>query len=187
MAGRERLIGESLMPTELDFSFDVSVSGESLLAGNGQLERVAWVSKRIRRDDFFFLQDGSFSKLLFEELVGCFVNGHFIATCALGYSLIERTIAGRLSHQGESSLAGKMGGHLLQGALDRGWITREEFDDMESLRKVRNPMVHFKPQSAQNRPEVRANACGLSTAQLLEADAKRILEAAIKVLGKTAV
>ena len=48
------------MSHDLDFSFDVSVSGEQLLDGNGQLGRVAWLSKRIRRDDFFLLQDGSY-------------------------------------------------------------------------------------------------------------------------------
>lgn len=174
------------MSDDLDFSLDISVSGEELLGGTDQMGRVAWLSQRIRRDDFFLLQDGSFSKLLFGELLECFVNGQFIATAILGFSLIERTIAGRLSHIGERA-EGKSSRQLLRSALDRKWITQLEFDSLDKLRNVRNPLVHFKDHLAPNRPEVKAVVSGRDTAQLLEADAKRILEATIHVLGKTAL
>ena len=90
------------MPQDLGFSFDISASGEELLNGSGQLERITWLTKRIRQGDFFLLQDGSYSRLLLSELLECFVGGHFIATSILGFSLIERSIAGRLAFNGDA-------------------------------------------------------------------------------------
>ena len=173
------------MSHDLDFSFDVSVSGEQLLDGNGQLGRVAWLSKRIRRDDFFLLQDGSYSKLLFSELLQCYVAGHFIATCVLGFSLIERTIAGRLSFIGDPAAARYKSEDLLNVARDQGWLSESEFQKLDALRATRNPIVHFRAPLSSSRPEVKAAVAGRSTAQLLEFDAKAILKTAIQILRKT--
>ena len=175
------------MSNDLDFSFDVSATGEQLLGGSGQFVRGAWLSQRIRRDDFFLLQDGSFSKLLFAEVLECYVSGHFIATAVLAFSLIERTIAGRLSHIGREAEAKGTSQELLRAALNRHWITQNEYDQIDALRDLRNPIMHFKDHLAPNRPEVKAAMSGRDTRQLLESEAKSILEAAIHVLGKTAL
>lgn len=89
------------MPNSIDYSLDHPVSGSQLLGGSDRLGRVTWLSKHIHDDDLYLLQDGAFSKLLLTEVLETFVSGQFIATVFLGFSFIERTIAGRLYFMGE--------------------------------------------------------------------------------------
>ena len=136
------------MPQDLGFSFDISASGEELLNGSGQLERITWLTKRIRQGDFFLLQDGSYSRLLLSELLECFVGGHFIATSILGFSLIERSIAGRLAFNGDAKKSEAKSVELLNAAKERGWLTESEFHVLDKLREMRNPLVHFHAQES---------------------------------------
>lgn len=175
------------MSDELEFSLDVTVSGDELLSGTGRLGRIVWLAQRIRKDDLFLLQDGSFSKLLFNETIECFVGGQFIATVVLGFSLVERAIAGRLSHVGDKKAAKGRSEELLVSALKKGWLSQTEFDQIKALGALRNPVVHFREHLSMSRPEVKATVNGRNISQMLESDAKRILELAIHVLGKTAL
>ena len=81
-----------------NLSFDLSASGEAMLNETSTLARAKWLEANFRRGDIFFFQDGAFSKLLFSEILECFVAGRDIATIVLGFSFIERVIAGRLAH-----------------------------------------------------------------------------------------
>lgn len=175
------------MPNDFDFSFDHAVSGDALLGGTGQLGRMSWLGKRLRENDLYLLQDGTFSKLLFNEILECFVGGQFIATIVLGFSFIERTIAGRLSHVGKKAAARGSSEELIESALQWEWLTQTEHDHINELRTLRNPIVHFREPLTETRPEVKATLNARSTAQMLETDAKKILEAAIHVLGKTSL
>jgi hypothetical protein len=175
------------MSDNLDFSFNVLISGEAVLEKEGRLSRINWLAHRIRNDDFFLMQDGSYSKLLFTELLECYISGQFTATTILGFTLIERSIAGRLSHVGQASDAQGKSDDLLKSALAKNWITNDEYNKLDGLRKVRNPLVHFRPHLASTRPEVRAAENGRDVQLMLERDAKEILEAAIHLLGKTAL
>jgi len=175
------------MTTELEFSFDHPVFGQELLGGNGYLARASWVAKRIREDDIFHMQDGTLSQLLFKEVLSSFVAGQYIAAIVLGFSLIERTVAGRLAFIGDNDAALAKSEDLLKNAFDRKWLKEEEYDLLNKLRKVRNPIVHFRDPLSESRPEVRAASTAQSTIQILEEDAKCILDAAIRVLGKTAL
>lgn len=175
------------MVKKLDFSFDRTVTGEELLVGSGRLGRLAWLAKRIPEKDLYLLQDGAFSQFLFSEVSESFVNGQFIATIVLGFSFIERTIAGRLSFVSEKNAAKGTSEQLIDAALAKGWVTTEEKKLLNNLRALRNPIVHFKEPLAQNRPEIRALMEAKTASQLLEHDAKNILEAMIHVLNKTAL
>ena len=175
------------MKTELDFSFDRTVHGEELLGGTGHLARASWLAKRVREDDIYFMQDGTLSQLLLNEVLNSFLAGQHIATIVLGFSLIERTVAGRLAFIGEKTAAMLKSEPLLKAALARKWLTDEEHLALDELRKLRNPIVHFRDHLSDVRPEVRAALNARTTEQVLEADAKRILETVIHVLKKTAL
>lgn len=175
------------MKTEFDFSFDRPVHGEELLGGTGQLARASWLAKRVREDDIYFMQDGTLSQLLFKEALSTFVAGQYIATIVLAFSLIERTVAGRLAFVGEKSAALAKSEALLKSALEHEWLRTEEHELLDELRKLRNPIVHFRDHLSETRPEVRAALNARTTEHVLEGDAKQILEAAIHVLQKTAL
>lgn len=133
------------------------------------------------------MQDGTLSQLLFKEVLSSFVAGQYIATIVLGFSLIERTVAGRLAFSGDKSAASAKSETLLMNALERGWLKKEEHEHLNELRRLRNPIVHFRDHLSGTRPEIRADLNARTTEQVLETDAKRILEAAIYVLQKTAL
>lgn len=176
------------MPEEFDFSIERSINGEELFRGSGSLERLAWLNKCVPGASFFFLQDGEFSKLVFQEAADSFVNGQFIAAIVLGFSFIERTIAGRLSHVGEKSLARDgRSEELFRAAVQRGWLTQPEFGSLEALRSIRNPIAHYRDPLDKNRPEVRAVLQAKTPRLMLEDDAKVVLQAAIRLLAKTAI
>lgn len=174
------------MSTKFYFSLDHAVTKDALLSGTNQLSRADWVVNLLR-DDFYFLQDGEFSRLLLNEVLECFIGGQFIASIILGFSMIERSVAGRLSYIGEKSTAKGNSAQLIEAALKRSWITQAEYDHIDKLRTLRNPIAHFKEFMEESRPEVRASLDGKSTAQLLETDAKKTLEAMIHILEKTAL
>ena len=132
------------MTAELDFSFDRPLYGKDLLGGTGQLARASWVAQRVRDDDIYFMQDGTLSQLLFKEVLSSYVSGQYIAAIVLGFSLIERTAAGRLAFVGDKSAASNNSETLLRKAMERGWLKPDEFDLLDELRKLRNPIVHFR-------------------------------------------
>lgn len=110
-----------------------------------------------------------------------------IATVVLGFSLIERTIAGRLSFNSERKAAGGTSEELVNAALNKKWLTPEEYANLNALRKLRNPIVHFRDHLDASRPEVKALLSAKTTAQIIEEDAKKVVEATIHVLNKTAL
>ena len=114
------------MPNNIDFSPDRAITGSDLLGGSGRLGRVEWLAKHFSAGDLYLLQDGAFSQLLFTDVLETFVGGQFIATIILGFSFIERTIAGRLFFVGEKDAAMGKSEALLNAALRKGWLTIDE-------------------------------------------------------------
>ncbi|MGE0338093.1 MAG: hypothetical protein AB7Q76_22565, partial [Gammaproteobacteria bacterium] len=110
-----------------------------------------------------------------------------IATIALGFSFIERTIAGRLWSVGEKEKANtRHNSKLLSFAKDRGWLTDGEVTALNNLRDVRNYVVHFKdPDSVKTKVR---NIFEKQPRSLdFEKDAYAVMQAAIDVLSKTSL
>lgn len=171
---------------KMDFDLSHTVNSEELLRGSGRLERLSWLSSRIKQGDLYFLQDGARSKLVFQEAADSFVNGQFLSAIALGFSFVERTIAGRLWFIDENTLAKKSGESLLKEALDRSWINDGEFTTLNNLRRLRNYVVHF--QSPSNDKENVKNLFEPNPRSLdFENNAREIIQAAINVLHKTSL
>ena len=175
------------MTTDPDLSFAISESGEALLHSTATLTRAKWLETNFRRDDIYFFQDGVFSKLLFSEILECYIGGRDIAVIVLGFSFIERSIAGRLAHTGSANASALSGEELLEAARDRQWISVGEQQELNEVRKIRNPIVHFKNSLHMTRPEIKSLMAARTTKEMLERDAKQVLKAAIRMLSKTAV
>lgn len=169
----------------IDFSLEHHISGKDFLTAEGGLARVKWLHDQVDQNGLYFLQDGQFSRYLLREITSCFINGQFISTIVLGLSFIERTIAGRFNCNGDNPK--KESKELFSAARDKGWLTQREYDLIEGLRKLRNPIVHFRDPLDPDRPEVRAINESKSPHALLEEDAKAFLAAIISLLNKTAL
>lgn len=175
------------MNTYFEFSLERPVLGSELIGCNGHLSRSNWLAKHIREDDIYFMQDGVLSQIMFKEVLSTFLGGNYLATITLGFSLIERSIAGRLAFIDAKTKACCKSEKLLDEALARGWLTGLEHTSLNDLRILRNPIMHFRDHRSEGRPEVRAALNARTTEQELEAGAKRVLEAAIRVLKKAAL
>jgi len=177
------------MGDDFDFSMDsaCTVKTEELFSGSGRLERLNWIYSRLAKSDLFFLQDGQRSKIIFQEAVGFFVNGQFIAAISLGFSFIERTIAGRLWNIGEKKLAQtRSNSKLLKAAQQHGWLTEGEVIAITNLRDVRNYVTHFRNPDQQG-SKIK-NIFEKKPASVdFEKNAYEIMEATIDVLSKTSL
>jgi hypothetical protein len=175
------------MATESTLSFERGLLALELLHPDSKLGRLAWLAKLINPDDLYFFQDGELSQSLFNEILDAYIAGLDLAACVLGFTFIERSIAGRLSHIGESVAAKGRSEQLLAEALRRGWLSQEEHSTLDGLRLNRNPLVHFKDRLEESRPEIRAIMNAKNTKELLSAEARRIVEAVFTVLKKTSL
>ena len=124
--------------------------------------------------------------MIFQEAADSYVNGQFISCIALGFSFIERTIAGRLWHLNEKSLSKKSGESLLSEALNKKWISEGEFVSLNNLRRLRNYTVHFQPPS-DDENNVKDLFAPDPRSIDFEENAKQVMLAAINVLHKTSI
>lgn len=172
------------MADEIDFSTSRAAFGAELLPNAGQAERLAWLIASLPPRDLYFLQDGSFSVELFREAAQSYINGQFISAVVLGFSFLERTIAGRLHYVGASTAAGKSA-DLIQEAFAKGWLSAQEKEQLHQLRKLRNPVIHFR--EGFEHPDIAAILQAKTLPQYLEGAAKSVMGAAIHVANKTAI
>lgn len=175
------------MTSETTLSLERGLLASELLLHDSRLGRVARLAKLINPDDMYFFQDGELSQNLFREVLDAYVSGLDLATCFLGFTFVERSIAGRLFHIGEKDAAKGRSKQLLEEALRRGWLSQDEHALLDGLRKNRNPLVHFKDHLEESRPEIRALLNAKSTKEMLALEAQRIVEAVFTVLRKTAL
>lgn len=175
------------MVYKLDFDLSCTVKADELLRGSGRLERLSWLNSNLKKGDYYFLQDGERSKLVFQEAMDSYVNEQFLSAIALGISFIERTIAGRLWHLGESALSKKSGEILLKEALSRKWINKGESTDLENLRRIRNYVVHFQEPTTNESENIKDLFLSNPKSIDFEDRAKMVIKAAINVLNKTAL
>ncbi|MGQ3056601.1 MAG: hypothetical protein ACT6T0_05340 [Nevskia sp.] len=172
----------------MDSSWGKTVSKSELMGQCPTLDRATWLNGLIAHIDIYAMQDGEFSKALLAECFSCFVNGHLIATVILGFSLIERTFAGRLDYVGEGkSVTRGSSRKLFEAAQKKGWLTENELSALNDIRALRNPVAHFNEPFDATRPEIRAALNARTGYMQMEKDAKAVLEAAVRVLVKTAL
>ena len=76
---------------------------------------------------------------------------------------------------------------LFQEAWDEGWISKEEFGHFEKVRKLRNPLTHFRTPMHEELPEPRAYREGSEPREVVEGDARQILEVVFRLIERNAV
>jgi hypothetical protein len=72
-------------------------------------------------------------------------------------------------------------------AQDERWISEEEFDLFEKVRKLRNPLTHFRTPMHEELPDFRAFCEGSEPHEVVEGDAKQILELVFRLVERNAV
>ncbi len=127
------------------------------------------------------------SKFLFEEMRYCFAYGQFLAVIVLGFAYIERTLASKFYAAGRDDLERAGIATLLREAHDAGILNEGEADELDRIRRTRNPVTHFRRPLADDSVEYRSLFENDNPYEVLERDAQAVVRAAMKTLEKDAV
>jgi len=102
----------------------------------------------------------------------------------LGLSYIENTLANILYAGGRNDLERKGLADLLKEAKEKGLISEQEFIVFDKVRKIRNPLTHFRKPADRKNIEYRVVEHDKNYNELLEEDAKAALEANFRIMKK---
>lgn len=164
------------------------IEHEDAIARADRIARLEWLASNYPSSDLgFMLHGGWLSHRLLEEARYCFAYGQFLAAAILGVAFIERVFAARFYAAGRDDLERAGGNDLLREALRTAWISQDEFEQFDEVRRLRNPLVHFRRPLAPDTMEYRAVEGEAHPDQLAEGDAQAILMGVFHVLQKSAV
>ena len=127
------------------------------------------------------------SHYLFEEARYCFVYGQYIASIVLSLSYIENTFASVFYASGRNDLQRAPVADLLKKAKEEGLISESEFIVFNKVRKIRNPITHFRKPNDKEIIEYRAVKNDRHPYELLEEDAKIALKANFRMMAKFSI
>jgi len=149
--------------------------------------RLEWIVAHYPAAEGFLLSGGWLSKQLLEEAKYGFVYGQYLAVAMLGVAFVERLLAAQLYAAGRDDLERASARDLLAEALRCGWLSQEDFDRFDCMRRLRNPLVHFRRPLAADTIEARAVGQNSHPDAVLKKDAREILEGVLRLLGRSAV
>ncbi|HHX8497364.1 TPA: hypothetical protein ACVO3H_004506, partial [Vibrio diabolicus] len=90
------------------------------------------------------LTGGLQSHLAFHELANSYVNGNYMAVVLLCQAFIEHSLSGEFIMRGQNTIAESSFKKILESAKAAEIISETLFEQLEVLRKIRNPYVHAK-------------------------------------------
>ena len=152
-----------------------------------RLNRLKWIIENYPDIDISLFLGGLKSHYLFEEARYCFVYGQYIASIMLSLSYIENTLASVFYASGRNDLQKACVIDLLKKAKEEGLISESEFTVFNTVRKIRNPITHFRKPSDKENIESRVVKNNRNPYELLEEDSKTALEATFRIMSKFSV
>ena len=151
-------------------------------------DRLEWLLTKYPESQLGFLIHGGWlSQRLLEEAKYCFVYGQYLATVILATAFVERVLAAEFYARARDDLERASSVTLLREGLDAGLLTPGEFDSLDNVRQLRNPVAHFRRPLAADTVERRAVVGQADPDELVRGDAETVLMAAFDVLRKSAV
>ena len=152
-----------------------------------RLSRLQWLVHKSPAAEYWTFPGGLLAKSLFEETRYCFVYAQFLATTLLGLAYIERTLAALFYGAGRNDLERAGLSDLLREAQTHGLIDRNEFRDLERVRRNRNTYTHFRRPLHENSVESRAILEDEAPYNIIAQDATAVMAAALRILAKNVV
>ena len=148
-----------------------------------RLQRLKWIMNQYPKIDDPLFWGGVKSYYLFEEARYCFVYGQYLASTMLSLSYIENTLGSIFYAGGRNDLQRASLANLLKEAKKEGLISEQEFIVFDKVRKIRNPLTHFRRPDDKDL-DLQAFKKGLNLYEMLEEDAKLALKANFRIMEK---
>jgi len=149
-----------------------------------RVARLEWLESVFPPAEYWAFPGGLVSKFLFEEMRYSFVYGQFLAATMAGLAYIEWTLAAKHFMAGRDDLERAAISVLLREAQDSGLLTAGEVEDLDRLRRARNPVAHFRRPLAGDSVEMRALKDEEHPYEVLEKDARAVVLAAMNLVRK---
>ena len=152
-----------------------------------RLNRLKWIIEEYPNIDISIFHGGIKSYYIFEEARYCFVYGQYIASTMLSLSYIENTLGSVFYAAGRNDLQRAGISDLLKEAQKEGLISEREFSVFDKVRKIRNPMTHFRKPLHRETLEYKAIESDRHPYEVLEEDAKVALKANFRMMEKFSI
>jgi hypothetical protein len=148
--------------------------------------RLEWVREKMPKVDRMVAGCGPISNYQLKEAQYCYVYGQFLAAIVLGLAFVENSLAGELYCTGQKRLSRGKLCDIEKEALKRGWLSEQDHTKLERIRKLRNPVTHFREPGDGERIEARAYREQSDEGAVIENDAREVLQAVFQLLPKIA-
>lgn len=150
-------------------------------------ERLRWLLSATPPQNLWMFHGGLLATQQFEESRYCFVYGQFVASVLLGLAFVERTLAAKFYAMGRNDLQRATIQELLDEAHKVDWLTASDLIAFNAARDLRNPLTHFRKPTHKNLPDMRAFREDRELDELLEQDAKSVLESVFRLIAKSVI
>ena len=154
---------------------------------NNKIERIGrlqFLAEITPENKIWLFHGGFLVKALFEEARYSFVYGQFLASIILGLSFIEKTLASQLFGSGNDEYKDAPLIKIMKGALEKGWINIEEYQQIESAKSIRNRVVHFREPIDRDSIEYIVLDRNKFPYRIIEEEARYILNISFNILSK---
>ncbi|MDP3183185.1 MAG: hypothetical protein Q8M54_10270 [Desulfobaccales bacterium] len=111
----------------------------------------------------------------------------FLASAILGFAYVERALVAMFYGAGRNDLQRANSENLFQEAYAAGWITDQELEIFDKARRLRNPLVHFRKPGHKDSIELRAVQDERHPYNIIEDDAKHILNLVFRLVALNVV
>jgi hypothetical protein len=100
---------------------------------------------------------------------------------------VERNLAALLYGAGRSDLERANIFVLLREAVKNGWLSQQEFKNLDHARSLRNPITHFRRPGDEDAIESRSVTLKELPYSMIEEDARHVMVAAFRMLARQMV
>jgi len=160
------------------------VLNEDKICRSDRIYRLKWIIKEYPAIYFEKHSGDRKSKYLFEEARYCFVYAQFIAATMLSLSYIENMLGSYLFAIDEIRNDKIRSIDLLKKARSLGILFEEEYELFNKIRRIRNPLVHYRKYGREDDFNQRALKERKHPYEILEKDSKMALKAVFRLLEK---
>ena len=94
------------------------------------------------------------------------------------------SLAGAFYAAGRNDLERASIATLSKEALNYGWLSQTDYEAIEQVRDYRNPVTHFRPPGHKERVEARAFYERTGTYEIIERDARAVMQIVFHLLLK---
>ncbi len=163
------------------------LSQEGKLLHKDRISRLKWLIDESPSANYWIFPAGTISAYLFEEARYCYVYGQDLAAILLGISYIEHTLASLFYASGRNDLKRANFELLLKEALKAKYIDSEEYEQLDKVRKIRNPVSHFRTPGHRESIEFKMVNQEKYPYDIIREEARQVLKVVFKILNKNAV